>query len=128
MKKVLLTIFTSIVVTLSGVGSSFAQDDSGVPDLTPIELQLCNYRDGQDQADYDKAVGLMTKWMDDNDAEPYAAWRLKSLYTGARTGFDFIYLGAWVSGTSNNTLQPREMRSRPPIRPPIAPIRRCIPA
>lgn len=100
MRKLLFTIFTSIVVTLSGVGLSFAQDDSDVPDLTPIELQLCSYRDGQDQADYDKAVGLMTKWMDDNDAEPYAAWRLSSLYTGARTGFDFIYLGAWSSGAS----------------------------
>ena len=100
MKKILFTIFTSMVVTLSGVGSSFAQDDSDVPNLTPIELQLCNYHNGQDRADYDKAVGKMQQWMDDNDAEPYAAWRLQSFFTGARTGFDFIYLGAWASGTS----------------------------
>ena len=100
MRKILLTIFASIVVTLSGIGLSFAQDDSGVPDLTPIELQLCSYRAGQDQADYDKAVDKMSQWMDANDAEPYAAWRLQSLFTGTRTGFDFIYIGAWTSGTS----------------------------
>jgi hypothetical protein len=100
MRKLLFTIFTSTVVALSGVGLSFAQDGSNVPNLTPIELQICNFHDGQDRADYDKAVGVMKKWMDDNDAEPYAAWRLNSFYTGAREDFDFIYIGAWTSGTS----------------------------
>jgi len=96
MRKILLTIAASLLVTLSGAGLAVAQD---VPNLVPIEVQVCSYRDGKDSGDYDKAMDKMTEWMGENDAQPYAAFKLDPFYAGNQE-FDFVYLGVWSSGTS----------------------------
>jgi hypothetical protein len=99
MRKILLTIAASLLLTLSGVGLSFAQDGSDVPDLVPIEISVCSYQDGKDSGDYAKATQKMAKWMEDNDSEPYASFQLSPLFAGNQE-FDFVTVGVWTSGTS----------------------------
>ncbi len=99
MRKILLTIVASLLLTLSGVGLSSAQDGSDVPNLVPIEVSVCSYNDRKDSDDYDKAAGMMKKWMEDNDSEPYASFQLNPLYAGNQE-FDFVTIGVWTSGTS----------------------------
>lgn len=99
MRKFLLTSIASFFVTLWGAGIAFAQDGSDVPNLIPIEVDVCSYRDGKDSGDYDKAMDRMKQWMDDNDAQPYAAFKLDPFYAGNQE-FDFVYIGVWASGAS----------------------------
>ena len=99
MRKILLTFVASLLVTLSGAGLTFAQDGSDVPNLVPIEVQTCSYRDGKDSGDYDNAMDKMRAWMDSNDAQPYAAFKLDPFYAGDQD-FDFVYIGVWASGAS----------------------------
>ena len=97
MKKILIGKSTAIIVALSGVNISFAQDGEP-PNFTPLEMQACNYKDGKDSSDFDAAMVKMVKWMDDNNSQPYAAWRLNKFYTGPDRQFDFLYIGAWPNG------------------------------
>jgi len=99
MRKILIGFFSTIVIALSGGITSFAQDGADVPDLTPIEIMLCTYRDGMDSDDHDNAMDEMKEWMEENGTEPYAAWRLNPFYAGNQE-FDFVYLGAWSNGSS----------------------------
>jgi hypothetical protein len=99
MRKILLTTVVSFLVTLSGAGLSYAQDGSDVPNLVPIEISVCSYKDRKDSDDYDEAMGMMKKWMEDNDGEPFASFQLNPLYAGNQE-FDFVSIGAWASGTS----------------------------
>lgn len=98
MRKLLLTFVASLLVTLCGAGLALAQDGSDVPTLMPIEIDTCSYNNRRDSDDYDKAMGMMTKWMNDNDSEPYAAIKLNPFFAGEQD-FDFVYLGVWLSGT-----------------------------
>jgi hypothetical protein len=99
MRKILLTIGASLLVALSGVGLSFAQDGSDVPDLVPIEISVCSYKDRKDSDDLDKANAMMRKWMDENDAQPFASFQLDPFYAGDQE-FDFVSIGVWANGTS----------------------------
>jgi hypothetical protein len=99
MRKFLLTTVASLLVVLSGAGLSFAQDGSDVPNLVPIEMSVCNYRDGKDSDDYDNATDMMKKWMEDNDGEPYASFLLSPFFAGDQE-FDFVSVGVWTSGAS----------------------------
>jgi hypothetical protein len=99
MRKFLLTIGASLLVALSGVGLSFAQDGSDVPDLVPIEISVCSYKDGKDSGDLDRANAMMRKWMDDNDAEPFASFQLDPLFAGDQD-FDHVSIGVWANGIS----------------------------
>ena len=99
MNKLPISILLAAGVALSGANLSLAQDGTDVPDLRPIEIQLCSYHDRKDSDDYDDAMAKMREWMDDNDAQPYAAWRLYPLFAG-RQDFDFVYIGAWSDGAS----------------------------
>lgn len=99
MRKLFISIIAAIVVAFSGGSISYAQDD-GPPNFVPLEMQACTYKDRKDSDDFDDAMDRMTKWMEDNDAAPYAAWRLNKFYTGADREFDFLYLGAWPNGST----------------------------
>ena len=102
MKKILTSITSAIVVAFSGLSVSVAQDDMAVPDLIPIELMACSFRDGQDQSDYDRVNARMVEWMEDNDSEPYAGFQLNPIYAGNQD-FDFVYVGVWANGSSMGT-------------------------
>jgi hypothetical protein len=99
MKKYLISIAVSIAISLSGISLSFAQD-GGPPNFVPVEMQVCNYRDGKDRDDLDKSLNEMTAWMADNDSEPYAGWIVEKWITGGTQEFDFLFLNAWPNGST----------------------------
>jgi hypothetical protein len=99
MKKYLISIAVGIAISLSGISLSFAQD-GGPPNFVPVEMQVCNYRDGKDRDDLDKSLNEMTKWMADNDSEPYAGWIVEKWITGGTQDFDFLFLNAWPNGST----------------------------
>lgn len=99
MRKFFLTSAAAIMIAFFGGSISFAQDD-GPPNFVPLELQACNYKDRKDRGDLDDAMDEMVKWMDNNDAAPYAAWVLEKFFTGADQKFDFLYMGAWPNGST----------------------------
>ena len=99
MRKILISLAAAIVVAISGVTITFAQDD-GPPNFVPVEMQVCNYRDGKDSGDFDKAMGEMTDWMAANDSAPYAGWKIDKWITGGTQDFDFLFLNAWPNGST----------------------------
>lgn len=99
MRKYLISIATGIAISLSGISMSVAQED-GPLNITPLEMQVCNYRDGKGREDVDKSMELMTKWMADNDSEPYAGWIAEKWITGGTQNFDFLLLNAWPNGST----------------------------
>ncbi len=99
MRKILISSAAAIVVTFSGVTTSNAQDD-GPPNFVPLEMQVCNYRDGKGSDDFDAAMEKMVKWMEDNDSAPYAGWQINKWMTGGTQEFDFLFLSAWPDGAT----------------------------
>jgi hypothetical protein len=45
-------------------------------------------------------MNAMTKWMSDNDSEPYAGWIIQKWITGGTQDFDFLFLNAWPNGST----------------------------
>ena len=99
MKKLLLSTVAAIMVPFVGVGIATAQDEEGPPNFVPVELNVCSYEDRKDQDDFDDALKMMTDWMEENDSEPYAAFRLFPAYAGDQE-FDFVYFGGWPNGSA----------------------------
>jgi hypothetical protein len=99
MRKYLISIATGIAISLSGISLSFAQE-GGPPNFVPLEMQVCNYRDGKDRDDLDKALNVMTEWMADNDSEPYAGYILEKWMAGGALEFDFLFLNVWPNGST----------------------------
>ncbi len=94
--KILMTVVASVGTMFSSTCLSIEPD---APDLRPIEINFCNYRDGHHKEDYNKVMGRMAQWMEENNSQPYATWRLDKLFAGEQD-FDFVVVGAWTSGTS----------------------------
>lgn len=99
MKKLLVGATVAILVPIVGLGIATAQEEEGPPNFVPVELNACSYKDGKDQDDHDRALNLMTEWMEENDSEPYAAFRLFPAYAGDPE-FDFVYFGVWPDGAT----------------------------
>jgi hypothetical protein len=99
MRKILVSFFAAVVVAITGINISFAQDGAP-PNFTPVEMQACSFKDRKDSGDFDDAMTKMVKWMDDNNSEPYASWVLEKMYTGPDREFDFLYVGAWPNGST----------------------------
>ena len=98
MKKLLAAAVVAIIVPCMGVGIAAAQEEGAPRTFIPVELNVCNYAEGKDREDYDRALGVMTEWMEDNESEPYLALLLSPAYAGDPE-FDFVYVGAWPSGS-----------------------------
>ncbi|NND70958.1 MAG: hypothetical protein HKN43_05210 [Rhodothermales bacterium] len=99
MKKYLISITAGIAISLLGVSLSSAQED-GPPNFVPLEMQVCNYRDGKNRDDLDESLEEMTDWMEETDSEPYAGWIVEKWITGGTQDFDFLFLNAWPDGST----------------------------
>jgi hypothetical protein len=95
MKRILITAATAACTLFMGSGFTFAQE--GVPELRPIEMWVCNYRDGKDQGDFDDVLEDTVESAGD---DPYAAFQLSPYFVSGDQDFDFIYLGVWENGTT----------------------------
>ena len=98
MKKLLVLLAPVFVCAFAGAGLAVAQEEAP-PNFVPVEVNACTYNERKDQDDFDRALGLMTEWMEENDSQPYAAIRLMPSYAG-NPEFDFVYFGFWPDGAT----------------------------
>lgn len=92
---------SAAVLALLFAGSTFAQVSAeGMGKVLPVEMFVCNYRDGQDEGDLNKAIEGWTAFMDGNNTTNYAAWTLTPYFYGAEQAFDFIWMGAYSDGNA----------------------------
>lgn len=96
MKTLTISSATGLILVLGVANSGVAQE--GPPNFVPVEMTGCTYKGGNDRGDADSAYNRMIRWMNDNDALPYAAWHLEKLFTGPDRDFDYLYIGAWPDG------------------------------
>jgi len=94
MKKLLLSAVTAACTLFLGAGVTYAQN--GVPEIRPLEMWVCNYRDGKDQGDMDK---VFEEFVEATEGDAYAGYRLVPSYVSGAQDFDFIYLGVWENGS-----------------------------
>lgn len=94
MKKLFLFAVTAACTLFLGVGIGHAQD--GVPEIRPLEMWVCSYRDGKDQGDMDN---VFEDFVEATEGDAYAGYRLTPSYVSGDQAFDFIYLGVWESGS-----------------------------
>jgi hypothetical protein len=66
--------------------------------IVPVELYVCNFKEGKGQADFDAAAAEFNTFMDKRKAKGYAAWQLTPYYHGADQNFDLIWMGASSDG------------------------------
>lgn len=96
MKRLLMAALSAVLVFLTGMSPTYAQD--GVPQFRPVELWACTFNDRKDQDDMDNVYEM---YMGDENETPYAAWQLNPWFVGNRNQqFDFIFLGAWANQTA----------------------------
>ena len=89
------------VFALLFTGTTLAQVSAdGMGKVIPVEMFVCNYNNGQDEGDLDKAIDRWTEFMDENGTDNYAAWKLTSYFYGADQAFDFIWMGAYSDGNA----------------------------
>ena len=96
MKRLFSAALPGLAVLVLGPGIVTAQDD-GARHFQPLEMYVCNYRDGQDQGDFDRALRMMSE-VESSD-EPYAGYQLFPGMVTPEQNFDFIYVGVYASGT-----------------------------
>jgi hypothetical protein len=92
---------SAAVFALLFAGSAFAQVSAdGMGKILPVEMFVCNYKDGQDEGDLNKAIDRWTAYMDGNNTTNYAAWTLTPYFYGVEQAFDFIWMGAYADGNA----------------------------
>jgi hypothetical protein len=97
MKKKLIVIVTAALVATLGAVNATAQE--GVV-FIPVDIFACNYKEGKGSADLDAVTATWNAYMDDRDADDYAAWTMTKHYASADQDFDVAWLGAHKNGTS----------------------------
>lgn len=97
MQKKLMVILSAALVAALGAGNAVAQEKVV---YVPVDLYACNYNEGKGAADLDSATEKWNAYMDENDADAYAAWTLTKYYTSPDQDFDVLWLGAHRNGTT----------------------------
>ncbi len=96
-----ILICPALAGLLLGAGTGMAQVSAdGLGKVLPVELFACSFRDGKGIADFNQVVERWNAYMDDNDADSYAAWILRPYFYGPEQEFDLLWLGAWRDGNA----------------------------
>jgi hypothetical protein len=96
MKLVIRAAVMAAAISMCFANVSFAQVSSdGMGKILPVELYVCNFKDGKDAGDLDRVIDRWNRYMDDNDADYYSAWTLTPYYYGPAQNVDFIWMGAF---------------------------------
>lgn len=100
MSRTIITIVSAGIFMLLSVGHVEAQDADRLAKFVPTELWACNYNEGHGPDDLDAVAGKWGAYMDENEAESYAAWTLTPQYYTDEQDFDVLWLGAWTDGNA----------------------------
>ena len=77
MKRALKLAAVCAALSLSATSVSLAQVSAdGMGKVLPVELFACNFNDGKDMGDLERVNKRWNDWMDENNADYYAAWLL----------------------------------------------------
>jgi len=98
--KVLSAILAALLVAVSWAPSALAQDVSKIS-RTPVDVRMCNFREGKSMKDLDKFTAKFREYANKNNAE-YSAWTLAPQYQ-TDLDYDVIWMGAWPSAESFGT-------------------------
>lgn len=105
MKRVLLTIATSGLFFVGGLGVTVAQDDPSDDPAVPVELYACSYNEGHGPSDLDAVTASWNSWADTRGLNDYSAWTLTPFYYGEDQDFDVLWLGVSPSGQAMGAAQ-----------------------
>ena len=72
-------------------------DNHEQPDINPVSLYSCTFRDGKTMADLDALDARFKKWADRND-KAQSAWRIVPLIRSSSEPFDVGYIASWNDG------------------------------
>jgi hypothetical protein len=95
MKQLLLGTITTVCTLFVGTGQSIAQD--GPPQFAPVEMWVCDYRDGKDQGDLADVLEDLARLTGDI---PSATRQLFPYLRGSQQDMDFIYIATWPDGST----------------------------
>ena len=100
MSRSIITILSAGILTLVSAGHVEAQDNDRLAKFVPTELWACNYNEGHGSDDLDAVAGKWSAYMDESEADAYAAWTLTPQYFSDEQDFDVLWLGAWTDGNA----------------------------
>jgi hypothetical protein len=99
MQQALRLAAVCAALSLSATSVSVAQvSEDGMGKVLPVELFACNFNDGKDMGDLERVNRRWNEWMDENNADYYAAWLLTPYFYGAEQDFDVVWMGAHTNG------------------------------
>lgn len=103
MKKILVSVAAAMLAMIFGSGAVVAQEQeqAEIRTFVPVEVWVCNYREGKGQADYDRAIEALRSVPAADPPASYLAFRLTRGFYGPDQDFDFVYLGVWPDGGSS---------------------------
>ena len=88
--------FLAVAVSLS---TPALADGHEQPDMDPVELYSCTFREGKTMADLDALDARFKKWADKNNKD-HSSWRIVPLIRSTEGKFDVGYIGSWNTGKS----------------------------
>jgi hypothetical protein len=96
-----IKVSAASAVLAIGLSLSFSAkaDNHAAPDINPVELYTCSFKEGKSMADLDKLDARFKKWADKNNRD-HSSWRLVPLLRATESPFDVGYIGSWNSGKS----------------------------
>ena len=103
MKKTVGKTLGSAAVMAACVAPAWADNHGNAdgPTFFPVEMWTCDYRERQDRADLDRAIGRWQAWAKENTPVGYSAWLMTPHYFNTEAGgFDVAWLGGWRDFTT----------------------------
>ena len=67
------------------------------PNLDPVSLYSCTFKDGKGMRDLDRLDAKYVKWAEDND-QAQSSWRIVPAVRSTGEPFDVGYIGSWSTG------------------------------
>jgi hypothetical protein len=96
MKNSAVAVSGVLAVAVSFSNSALA-DNHERPDMDPVELYSCTFREGKSMADLDALDARYKQWADRNNKD-HSSWRITPLLRSTEGEFHVGYIGSWNDG------------------------------
>ncbi len=96
MKYSAVAVSGFLAVAVSFSHSALAEDHEP-PNMDPVELYSCTFKEGKTMADLDALDARFKKWADRNNKD-HSSWRIVPLLRATEGDFDVGYIGSWNDG------------------------------
>ena len=96
MKTKTLAVSGSLTLALS-MSLPVMADSHETPNLDPVELYACTFREGKTLADLDELDARYKTWADENNKDQ-SSWRMVPMLRDLDAPFHVGYIGSWNTG------------------------------